>query len=134
MGSGRTASAHAIAGMEKITAGEIWLKGNPVRIDSPRAAKKLGIGLVTEDRQQLGLIPDASVKQNIVLSSLKKHSRAMLLDRGRENAAADREIERFRVKASSRNQAAGRLSGGHQHTIVLSGMHEMEEERRGPNV
>src|SRR3546814_3206854 len=73
MGSGRTAIAHAIAGMEKITAGAIWLKGNPVRIDSPRADKKHGNGVVTENRKQLGLITDASKKQKIVHYILKKH-------------------------------------------------------------
>ncbi|QEC53540.1 monosaccharide ABC transporter ATP-binding protein (CUT2 family) [Anseongella ginsenosidimutans] len=123
MGSGRTSIAHAIAGMEKITSGELLLNGLPARIDSPGAAKKQGIGLVTEDRKQWGLIPEASVKHNMVLSSLKKHSRSMLLDPARENAVADREIERFRIRASSRNQAVKSLSGGNQQKVVLSGMH-----------
>lgn len=128
MGAGRTSLAHALAGMEKITSGEIRLNGQTVSINSPRAAKNKGIGLVTEDRKQWGLIPDASVKQNIVLRSLKKHSRGILLDQRREKAVADREMERFRIRAASRNQAVGSLSGGNQQKVVLSGMQLTEPE------
>src|SRR3546814_1788022 len=91
MGAGRTAVAHALAGMENITAGEVRLRGKPVRLGSPRAAKALGIGLVTEDRKQLGLILEASVKQNIVLPSLEKYGRGPLLNGRRENAVRSEE-------------------------------------------
>src|SRR3546814_11082690 len=56
MGAGRTAVAHALAGMENITAGGVRLRGKPVRLGSPRAGKALGIGLGTENRKHLGLI------------------------------------------------------------------------------
>src|SRR5690606_7115978 len=75
MGAGRTEIAHALAGMETITRGQIRFREKPVQINSPRAALALGIGLVTEDRKKYGLVLDASVKHNITLSSLKKHSR-----------------------------------------------------------
>src|SRR3546814_501347 len=122
MGAGRTAVAHALAGMENITAGEVRLRGKPVRLGSPRAAKALGIGLVTEDRKQLGLILEASVKQNIVLPSLEKYGRGPLLNGRRENAVADREIKRFRITTVSRNQTGGRLSVGNQQKVVISAM------------
>lgn len=128
MGAGRTAIAHAIAGMEKVTAGEILLRGKLVRINSPRNAIAKGIGLVTEDRKQLGLVLSSSVKQNITLPSLKKHSRGLLLDSRRENRVADREIARFRIKTSSRNQEVGRLSGGNQQKVVLSGINLNDPE------
>lgn len=122
MGAGRTAVAHALAGMEKITAGKVRLRGDQVNIGSPRAAKELGIGLVTEDRKQLGLILDASVRENIVLPSLERHGRGPLLDGRREKAVADREINRFRIKTASREQSVGRLSGGNQQKVVISAM------------
>jgi inositol transport system ATP-binding protein len=128
MGAGRTEIAHAIAGMEKVTAGEIFLKGKRIRINSPRDAIAHGIGLVTEDRKQLGLVLSSSVKQNITLPSLKKHSRGFLLDVRRENRAADGEISRFRIKTASRNQQVGSLSGGNQQKVVLSGIHLNDPE------
>lgn len=128
MGAGRTAIAHAIAGMEKVTAGEISLRGKRIHISSPRAAIARGIGLVTEDRKQLGLVLSSSVKQNITLPSLKKHSRGFLLDHPKENTVADREIAKFRIKTSSRNQVVGRLSGGNQQKVVISGINLNDPE------
>lgn len=122
MGSGRSDIAHAIFGMEKYTSGEILLNGRAVKFSSPRDAIRQGIGLVTEDRKHYGLVLEASVKQNITLPSLKKHSRGMLLDQHRENMVADGEINRFRIKTTSRNQAVGRLSGGNQQKVVISGI------------
>lgn len=128
MGAGRTAIAHAIAGVEKISAGEIWLRGKPVRIRSPREAIKLGIGLVTEDRKLTGLVLSSSVKHNITLPSLKRHSRGILLDHRRENAVADQEIDRFRIKTPSRDQTIHRLSGGNQQKVVIAGMNLNDPE------
>src|SRR5690606_6067443 len=128
MGAGRTEIAHALAGMETITRGQIRFREKPVQINSPRAALALGIGLVTEDRKKYGLVLDASVKHNITLSSLKKHSRGFLLHHGQENDVADREISRFRIKTSSRNQAIRKLSGGNQQKVVISGVHLNEPE------
>jgi len=119
MGAGRTEIAHALAGMETITRGQIRFREKPVQINSPRAALALGIGLVTEDRKKYGLVLDASVKHNITLSSLKKHSRGFLLHHGQENDVADREISRFRIKSSSRNQSIRKLSGGKQQNMVI---------------
>lgn len=123
MGAGRTEIARAIAGISKITGGTVKLGGRPVRIGSPRSAKALGIGLVTEDRKEWGLMLEDSVKNNMVLSSLKQQSRGMLLDRRRERAVAGREIERFRIKTTGPDQAVGRLSGGNQQKVVFAGMH-----------
>ena len=122
MGSGRTAIAHAIAGIEKVTKGEILLRGKPIRIDSPRAAIVKGIGLVTEDRKEWGLVLSSSVKHNITLSSLKKYNWGIFLNHNRENDVADREIARSRIKTSSRNQIVERLSGGNQQKVVIAGI------------
>ena len=122
MGSGRTNIAQVIAGMEKQTSGEIYLHGKSVRITSPREAIQQGIGLVTEDRKQYGLLLDASVKRNITLPSLKKYCRGMFMDPRKENEVTDREIKRFRIKTASKNQAVGRLSGGNQQKVVIAGI------------
>src|SRR3546814_10326009 len=74
MGAGRTAVAHALAGMENITAGEVRPCGKTGRLGSPRAAKGLGIGMVIEERKQMGLLLEVYVKQNIVLPYLRNSS------------------------------------------------------------
>lgn len=123
MGSGRTNIAHVIAGIEKPVSGEILLEGKSVQIRSPKEAIRRGIGLVTEDRKEFGLVLNASVKHNITLSSLKKYSRGIFLNQRKEREVAENEIKRFGIKTSSPNQAVGRLSGGNQQKVVIAGMH-----------
>ena len=123
MGAGRTNIANVLAGLEKPSSGEILLKGKTVHIPDPKAAIRHGIGLVTEDRKQYGLVLEASVRDNITLASLKKHSRGVFLDPKKENDVADDEISRFRIKTASRQQAVGRLSGGNQQKVVIAGMY-----------
>jgi len=123
MGAGRTNIANVLAGSERPSSGEILLKGKPIHIKDPKAAIRHGIGLVTEDRKQYGLVLGASVRDNITLASLEKHGRGFFLDPKKENEVADGEISRFRIKAVSRQQAVGRLSGGNQQKVVIAGMY-----------
>lgn len=123
MGAGRTNIAQVLAGLETPTSGEILLKGKSIRIQDPKAAIRHGIGLVTEDRKQYGLVLESSVRDNITLASLPKHGRGIFLDPKKENKVADGEISRFRIKASSRQQAVGKLSGGNQQKVVIAGMY-----------
>ena len=51
MGAGRTEVASAFFGLAPADAGEILVEGRPVRIRTPADAIRLGIGMVTEDRQ-----------------------------------------------------------------------------------
>ena len=122
MGSGRTGIAHAIAGIDKVTKGEILLKGERMRIDSPRAAIAKGIGLVTEDRKQWGLVLSSSVKHNISRSSLKAYSRGIFLNHKKENDVVEGEIAKSRIKTSSPDQIVERLSGGNQQKVVIAGI------------
>ena len=57
VGAGRTETANAIFGLDRLDAGTIFLGGREVRIDSPSRAVQLGIGYITEDRRGQGLIP-----------------------------------------------------------------------------
>lgn len=123
MGAGRTNIAQVLAGLERPSSGEILLKGKAVHIQDPKDAIRHGIGLVTENRKEYGLVLGASVRDNITLASLKKHSRGVFIDSEKENEVADREISRFRIKTASRQQAVGRLSGGNQQKVVLAGMY-----------
>lgn len=141
MGAGRTNIAHVLAGLERPTSGEILLRGKSVRIDTPRSAIQQGIGLVTEDRKQYGLSLETSVRNNITLASLKRHSRGLFLDSKKENEVSDGEIKRFRIKTASRQLAVGRLSGGNQQKVVLAGMYlndpdviVLDEPTRGVDV
>ncbi|HEY2112889.1 MAG TPA: sugar ABC transporter ATP-binding protein [Dongiaceae bacterium] len=120
IGSGRTELALTIFGITPATSGEILVKGKPVSIRSPSAARSLGIAYVPEDRGLQGLIRPQTVRENISLTILDRISRALLVDRGKENALARGAIARFGIRASGPEQKVRQLSGGNQQKVVLA--------------
>ena len=72
MGAGRTEVARAIFGADVYDSGEIYIKGQRVHIKSPGDAVTCGIGYLSEDRKRYGLALGMDVKENIVMSAMKK--------------------------------------------------------------
>ncbi|RAK02945.1 inositol transport system ATP-binding protein [Larkinella arboricola] len=119
MGAGRTEIARAIFGLDPLDEGEIYLKGQPVRIKSPQDAIQHGIGYVSEDRKGLGFIPGMSVKHNITLGSLSNHARGPFIQDQSEAATAARMITDLRIKTAGPDQKVQFLSGGNQQKVVI---------------
>ena len=120
MGAGRTEVVSAIYGLQPATEGQIYLKGKPISIRNPQEALAAGIGMVTEDRKGLGLIPALGVGQNITLSALRDYSRGPLVDHSAESAASETQMTEFAVKANSSSQPISQLSGGNQQKALLA--------------
>jgi inositol transport system ATP-binding protein len=119
MGAGRTEIARAIFGLDKFDSGEITLKGNKIKIKSPRDAIKNGIGYVSEDRKTLGFIPALSIKENISLSSLANFSKVWFVQSSHETEAASKLVKDLKIKSTSINQKVMNLSGGNQQKVVI---------------
>jgi inositol transport system ATP-binding protein len=120
MGAGRTEVVGAIYGLNPADRGTISIRGRAVRIASPRDALREGIGFVSEDRKQVGLVLNQSVKHNLTLSHLGLCCRRGLIQGPMENAAADDAIRRYGIKVSGRDQLVGQLSGGNQQKVVMA--------------
>ncbi len=64
-GAGKTTLMNILYGLVRPDAGRIVIDGEPVRIDSPRRAAQLGIGMV---HQHFMLVPTMTVAENIALA------------------------------------------------------------------
>jgi ABC-type sugar transport system ATPase subunit len=91
-----------------------------VIIRNPRDAIRHGIGLLTEDRKQQGLVLKMSTRDNTTLSVLKRLTRGLFTSRSKERELTQRFINNLAIKASSQNQLVVNLSGGTQQKVVLS--------------
>ena len=120
MGAGRTEVVSAIFGLQPASEGQIRLKGTPLSIRNPQDALAAGIGMVTEDRKGLGLIPALGVGQNITLSALRDYGRGPLINHPAEAAASRTQMSEFSVKANSPSQPIAQLSGGNQQKALLA--------------
>ena len=120
IGSGRSEVMNALFGMKHAT-GTVTLNGEAVQITSAVQAIEKGIGFVTENRKEEGLVLSHSVGANISMVALKNFaSRLGFLSNSRERAAADIEVARLAIKTASLDTIAGTLSGGNQQKIVLA--------------
>jgi ribose transport system ATP-binding protein len=121
VGSGRTETAEAVFAAVKKDNGTIRFDRNEVKAGSPCGSVKLGIGMVTEDRKQKGVLLDLPVSQNITLTRLGAVSnRFGFLVRKKENKIADNLIERLRIKVTGREMIVGNLSGGNQQKVAIA--------------
>src|SRR5699024_11901214 len=66
MGAGRTEIMRSLFGIDKGSK-DITINDKKVSINSPEDARKNGIGLITENRKDEGLILDFSIEDNMVL-------------------------------------------------------------------
>ncbi|MCA3448785.1 MAG: sugar ABC transporter ATP-binding protein [Rhodobacter sp.] len=119
LGSGRSALARVIAGIEPAIAGEIRIKGAKVAIRRPSDAIAQGIALVPEARATQGIIPAHSVADNMVMSVIGRIAPRGLVDRARVRDIAEDMIARLSIKTASRDHAVSTLSGGNQQKVVI---------------
>ena len=120
VGAGRTETARALFGADPIDSGEIEVFGKPVRIRSPQDAIKHGIGLVTEDRKQQGLVLGMVVRENNTLAHLDAVSTLGFIRRREERQVAEKYRASLAIKTPSVEQVVQNLSGGNQQKVVLA--------------
>jgi simple sugar transport system ATP-binding protein len=120
LGSGRSESARAIYGADRITGGSVRAGGKPVKITRPIDAMRLGIGYLSEDRKGDGLITDLSVRDNILLALQVMRGFFKPYTRAEANAFADEYIKLLGIKTASLDTPVGSLSGGNQQKVILS--------------
>ncbi|MBN8433205.1 sugar ABC transporter ATP-binding protein [Priestia flexa] len=120
MGAGRTEIMRAIFGMDAIDSGEVWVNNKPVKIKTPDEAVKYGIGFITEDRKDEGLVLDFSIRENIALPNLKSFSTKGMIAEKSEREFVELLIKRLTIKTQSAEISAGSLSGGNQQKVVIA--------------
>ena len=120
VGSGRTELALTVFGVTPAISGEILLDGAPVRVDSPRRARDLGIAYVPEDRALQGLVHPMTVAENGSMAVLDRIAPGMTVDHARERRMASDAIERLGIRTRGPGQPVRQLSGGNQQKVVLA--------------
>ncbi|AKI93760.1 ribose ABC transporter ATP-binding protein RbsA [Bacillus subtilis] len=120
MGAGRTEMMRALFGVDRLDTGEIWIAGKKTAIKNPQEAVKKGLGFITENRKDEGLLLDTSIRENIALPNLSSFSPKGLIDHKREAEFVDLLIKRLTIKTASPETHARHLSGGNQQKVVIA--------------
>ena len=120
LGAGRSETAKAVVGALRTDAGSVEIDGRRVRRNSTAAAIRAGAVMLPEDRKSEGIIPNLSVRENIVLAALPRVSRAGLVDRAKQDEIVRYFMDRLKIRASGPDQKVSELSGGNQQKVMLA--------------
>jgi ABC-type sugar transport system ATPase subunit len=120
VGAGRTETARAIFGADRVDAGEVYINGELVRITSPDSAVKAGLALVPEGRQTQGLVLIQTVERNIILPNLDALSRNSFVNRMGMRHLVQKYVDKLKIHTPSLEQRVLNLSGGNQQKVVLA--------------
>jgi ABC-type sugar transport system ATPase subunit len=120
VGSGRTTILRSIAGAEPGSSGELWIEGERVKWPrNVRAARRLGIALLPEDRKRQGLVMTMSAADNVALANLGAGLRNGLLARSKLTSAAAEATARLNFPVARLGERADRFSGGNQQKLLM---------------
>ena len=120
VGAGRSEIAQALFGLDPRATGRVTVRGSTLRLESPAAAMRAGLGLVPEDRKRQGLVLSMSARGNATLAVLRRLARGPFIRRPAERAMALSYFQKLRIRTSAIEQPAAGLSGGNQQKIVLA--------------
>ena len=120
VGARRTEVVQTLFGVEKLSAGKIFLEGKEIKIKNPTDAINKGIGLLPENRQTEGLILDWGIGRNITLPELKSYVKQLFIQENLERTTSRELAERVDTKAVTIFDKASSLSGGNQQKVVVA--------------
>lgn len=121
VGAGRTEFVRLVCGVDRLAGGQVLLDGQPVRINSPAEAVRLGIGWVPEDRKLHGLVLDMNVQENSTLTILQRLSNWLgIVQQKQAKKIATDYIKTLSIATPGLRQTVRLLSGGNQQKVVLA--------------
>ncbi len=118
--SGRTETLESIFGLRTRKDGIISLDGQPCFNRNPGESIKNGFALLTEERRATGIFGCLSIRENTVISSLKRHLRfGVYLNEKSQREDTQYYIDAMRTKTPSQETKIRSLSGGNQQKVII---------------
>ncbi|WP_246610066.1 sugar ABC transporter ATP-binding protein [Nonomuraea rhizosphaerae] len=120
LGSGRTEIARLLFGADHAGTGEVAVGGTPVSLRTPRAAMNHKIAFCSENRKSDGLIPDLTVRENIVLALQATRGWTRPVPREQQDELVGRYVAALKINPADPERLVRDLSGGNQQKVVLA--------------
>lgn len=119
-GSGRTETLETLFGIATRKSGKIRLHGKEVQNKNARDSIRNGFALLTEERRATGIFGILSIRENTVISSLKKHKKhGLYLSEKSMKKDTQWSIDAMHTKTPTQETKIRALSGGNQQKVIL---------------
>lgn len=119
LGSGKNELGKAIFGAHPISSGSLEYRGTEVQNPSIRKMARFGVGYLSQERKEDGLVDTFSVAENISLARIVSKG-SQILDLTRERRESHEYINKLRIKTPSPQANIMNLSGGNQQKALLA--------------
>jgi simple sugar transport system ATP-binding protein len=120
-GAGKSTLVKCLSGVEIPDAGEILIDGAPVVLDSPTAARRLGIETAYQD---LAVAPDLDPAANLFLGRELRRPGLLgalgMLDKAGMRRRAEEQFARLGVTLPDIDVPIGSLSGGQRQSVAVA--------------
>ena len=116
-GAGKSTLIKILAGVVAPDTATITMEGKPVSIDSPGAARRLGLRFI---HQELNVVPTLSVAENVILGHRYPRRAGALVDWARLDSVARDALGRLGITHIDPRQKLARLSLGDQMLVKIS--------------
>ncbi|HEY0792863.1 MAG TPA: sugar ABC transporter ATP-binding protein [Chthoniobacterales bacterium] len=120
VGSGRSELLKAIFGAHPLRGGRLEWNGRPFQPRGPSDAIRHGMVMVPEDRKAEGLMPDASIENNMAASVLPRIARFGFVQASLKRQLSLAGIRQFSVACRGPLSAVRTLSGGNQQKVIFA--------------
>ena len=119
--SGRTETLESIFGVRTRKEGTITLDGKVCKNRNAGESIKNGFALLTEERRATGIFGVLNIRENTVISSLKRHKRlGLYLSDKSQKKDTQYYIDALRTKTPTQETKIRSLSGGNQQKVIIA--------------
>ena len=119
IGSGRTETIRASFGLDRVARGSVMVFGRDKTIAHPAERLGDGIGLLSENRKEEGLMLNLSIADNLTLTRLQPVADFGFVRSRKQERASAEWMSRLDVRARNTAQAIAELSGGNQQKVAF---------------
>ncbi|WP_327128300.1 sugar ABC transporter ATP-binding protein [Streptomyces sp. NBC_01727] len=120
LGSGRTELARLLFGADQPDSGKVSIGGKHVSMSAPNDAIDAGVAFCSENRKSEGLVPDLTVRENIILALQASRGWTRPIPVSQRDELVSKYIKALDIRPADPEATVGQLSGGNQQKVLLA--------------
>ncbi|WP_149825501.1 sugar ABC transporter ATP-binding protein [Streptomyces tailanensis] len=120
LGSGRTELARLLFGADQPDSGKVTIAGKQVSMSAPNDAIGAGVAFCSENRKTEGLVPDLTVRENIILALQASRGWTRPIPASQRDELVAKYIKALDIRPANPEARVGQLSGGNQQKVLLA--------------